>query len=310
MSTPSDADVAALDDAAPARATPALAATRPFYWSVRRELWENRSVFLAPLGAAAVFLLGYTIGLITLPQRIERIAALEAGQRGAVMAPYSTAAALIMFTSFVVGAIYALDALNGERRDRSILFWKSLPVSDLTTVLAKAAVPTIVLPVLAMAVVAGTQVVMLLQSTFVLTLTGVGAGIVWRELPFVQMPLIQVYGLTVHALWFAPLYAWMILVSAWARRLAIVWAVLPGVAIAAFEHVAFGTSAFPRLLGYRITGAMREAFTSEASGGHVTLLTQLDPVRFLTSAGLWLGLLFAAVFLAAATRLRRRGGPI
>jgi ABC-2 type transport system permease protein len=278
---------------------------------VRRELWENRSVFLAPLGAAGVFLLGYTIGLVTLPQRVERIAALEAArQRGAVMAPYSTAAALIMFTSFVVGAVYALDALHGERRDRSILFWKSLPVSDLTTVLAKAAVPMAVLPALAMAIVAGTQVVMLLQGTFVLTLTGVGAGLVWRELPFLQMPLIQVYGLTVHALWFAPLYAWMILVSAWARRLAIAWAVLPAVAIGAFEHVAFGTSFFARLLGYRVTGAMQEAFASEASGGHVTLLSQLDPIRFLTSAGLWLGLLFAGVFLAAATRLRRRAGPI
>jgi ABC-2 type transport system permease protein len=309
VSTPSDADASTL--ATPVSAAPALPPTRPFYWSVRRELWENRSVFLAPLGAAAVFLLGYTISLLTLPQRIERIAALEAaGQRGAVMSPYSTAAALIMFTSFVVGAIYALDALNGERRDRSILFWKSMPVSDLTTVLAKATVPVVVLPVLAMAIAAGTQLVMLLQSTFVLTLTGVGAGIVWRELPFVQMPLIQAYGLTVHALWFAPLYAWMILVSAWARRLAIVWALLPAVAIGAFEHVAFGTSFFPRLVAYRLSGAMQEAFTAEASGGHVTLLSQLDPIRFLTSAGLWLGLLFAAVFLAVATRLRRRGGPI
>ena len=209
-----------------------------------------------------------------------------------------------------MGAIYALDALNGERRDRSILFWKSLPVSDLTTVLAKAAVPMVVLPGLAMAIVAATQAVMLLQSSFVLTLTGVGAGIVWRELPFVQMPLIQVYGLTVHALWFAPLYAWMILVSAWARRLAIVWAVLPAVVIGAFEHVAFGTSFVGRLLGYRITGAMQTAFTPEARGGHVTLLSQLDPIGFLTSAGLWLGLAFAAIFLAAATRLRRRSGPI
>jgi ABC-2 type transport system permease protein len=293
---------------------PAAAATdtptRPFYWSVRRELWENRSVHLAPLAAAAVFLLGYTISLVTLPHRMRGIAALEAArQRGAVMAPYSTVAALVMFTAFVVGAFYALEALQGERRDRSILFWKSLPVSDLTTVLSKAAIPMVVLPVLAMAIVAGAQAAMLALATLVL-LIGENAALLWRELPFVQMPIIQAYGLTVHALWFAPLYAWMILVSAWARRMAALWAVLPAVVVAVFEHVAFGTSYFAALLGYRVTGAMREAFTSEASGGHVTLLTQLDPVRFLTSAGLWLGLLFAALFLAAATRLRRQRGPI
>ena len=295
---------------APAAAS-AAPPTRPFYWSVRRELWENRSVYLAPLAAAAVFLFGYTISLVTLPHRMRGIAALEAAkQRGAVMAPYSTVAALVMFTAFVVGAVYALDALHGERRDRSILFWKSLPVSDLTTVLSKAAIPLMVLPLLAMALVAGVQAAMLLMGTFVLLVSGAGAATVWRELPFVQMPIIQVYGLTVHALWFAPLYAWMILVSAWARRTVALWAVLPAVVVAAFEHVAFGTSYFAGLLGYRVTGAMREAFTAEASGGHVTLLTQLDPLRFLTSAGLWLGLLFAALFLAAAIRLRRQRGPI
>ena len=51
-----------------------------------------------------------------------------------------------MFTTFIVGVFYCLDALHGERRDRSILFWKSLPVSDLTTVLSKASIPLVVLP--------------------------------------------------------------------------------------------------------------------------------------------------------------------
>ena len=46
-----------------------------------------------------------------------------------------------MLTAMVVGLFYCLDALNGERRDRSILFWKSLPVSDTTAVLAKASIP-------------------------------------------------------------------------------------------------------------------------------------------------------------------------
>ncbi len=62
--------------------------------------------------------------------------------------PYTFAAGCIMATAFIVGVFYCLDALHGERRDRSILFWKSLPVSDLTTVLSKASIPLVVLPLL------------------------------------------------------------------------------------------------------------------------------------------------------------------
>ena len=57
-----------------------------------------------------------------------------------------------MGTAFIVGIFYSLDALHGERRDRSILFWKSMPVSDLTTVLSKASIPLVVLPLLSFAI--------------------------------------------------------------------------------------------------------------------------------------------------------------
>ena len=71
---------------------------------------------------------------------------------------------LIMATAFYRGIFYSLEALHGERRDRSILFWKSLPVSDLTTVLAKASIPLVVLPLLVFAITAALQFVMLLLS--------------------------------------------------------------------------------------------------------------------------------------------------
>ena len=71
--------------------------------------------------------------------------------------PYSHAAMLLMVTAFIVGVFYCLDALHGERRDRSILFWKSLPVSDLTTVLSKASIPLVVLPLLVFAITVATQ---------------------------------------------------------------------------------------------------------------------------------------------------------
>jgi ABC-2 type transport system permease protein len=115
----------------------------------------------------------------------------------------------------------------------------------------------------------------------------------------------------VHALWYAPLYGWLMLVSAWARRTPFLWAVLPPLALGAFERIAFQTTYFGALMKHRVTGAMVNASDLEPGNkGDITRLSQLDPLGFLSSPGLWIGLAAAAAFLAAAARLRRRGEPI
>ncbi len=112
-------------------ASAALSPTRPIYWSIRRELWESRSIYIAPLCVAAVFLFGFLISTISLPGKMRSLSALDpAHQRQAIAMPYDMAAGLLMLTAMLVGAFYCLDALHGERRNRSILFWKSLPVSE------------------------------------------------------------------------------------------------------------------------------------------------------------------------------------
>src|SRR6266704_6630884 len=98
--------------------------------------------------------------------------------------PYELAAALIMGTAFIVGIFYSLDALYGERRDRSILFWKSLPVSDLTTVLAKLTVPLFVLPLLSFAITVVTQLIMLLVSSAILLGSGLKIATLWTQVSF------------------------------------------------------------------------------------------------------------------------------
>ena len=119
------------------------------------------------------------------------------------------------------------------------------------------------------------------------------------------------YGLGVHVLWHAPIYAWFLLISAWARRTPFLWAVLPPLALVAGEHIAFRTSYFGAFLRYRWGGAMKEAFVFEGGKmGNISRLSQLDLLGFLTTPGLWTGLIAAAAFLVAAARLRRRGEPI
>src|SRR6266404_7954548 len=126
--------------------------TRPFYWSVRREVWENRSLYIVPLIVAAVEVFGFAISTIGLAERRRGVLLLDpAHQRAAIEQPYDLVAIMMIFIVFIVGVFYCLDALYGERRDRSILFWKSLPVSDLTTVLSKVTIPLVVLPLIAFA---------------------------------------------------------------------------------------------------------------------------------------------------------------
>src|SRR6267142_4893484 len=192
--------------------------TQPFSWSVRRELWENRSIYVAPLIVAAVVLFGSFVGSFHLAGR-RRLAMLldPAHRRAAIELPYDIAAMIIILTAFVIGVFYCLVALHGERRDRSILFWKSLPVSDLTTVLSKASIPLVVLPLVTFAITAATQVVMLLQTSVVLLTSGL-AGTTWTRFNLLEQSLILLYSLVALALWHAPFYGWLLLVSGWARR--------------------------------------------------------------------------------------------
>jgi ABC-2 type transport system permease protein len=295
---------------APAALPPA---TRPLYWSIRRELWENRSVYLAPLAVAALVLFAMSIhGTIRLPQRVRAAAASDGGgPRIKAVTPYAVAPAPIMFTTILVGMFYCLDALYGERRDRSILFWKSLPVSDRTAVLAKAAVPFVILPAIGFVLSVATMSVLMALGSVVLVVNGLRPTALWAEVGVVSEPLIMLYGLAVHVLWHAPIYAWLLLISAWARRTPFLWAVLPPLAVVAAEHVAFRTAYFGAFLHYRLGGAMREAFILK--GGkmeNINRLSQLDALGFLATPGLWIGLIAAALFLAAAVRMRRNREPI
>jgi ABC-2 type transport system permease protein len=296
-------------------ALPGGTPTRPLFWSVWREVWENHSIYIAPLITAGVVLLGAVIGASGLPHRRRNALLLDPTHaRAAIEMPYDIVAMMIMFTAFIVGVFYCLDALHGERRDRSILFWKSLPVSDLTTVLSKAIVPLAILPLLTFAITVVTQFIMLLISTVALVPSGL-AGTTWRLLPFFQMSVILLYGLVTMTLWQAPVFGWLLLVSGWARRATFLWAVLPWLAVCMVEAIAFQSSHFAAMLGRRLTGSFEAAFVvvNQPHGDHVPVvdrLTQLAPLKFLTSPGLWIGLVIAAAFIAAAVRLRRYRGPL
>ncbi len=288
----------------------ASAVTRLLYWSIRRELWENRSIYIAPLAVAGLFLFGFLVSLRHLPGKMRELTGTDPmHQHHLVEQPYEFAALLLMGTYLVVAVFYCLDALYGERRDRSILFWKSLPVSDVTAVLAKATVPIVILPIVTFAITLATQWIMLLLSNVVLLGNGVSAAKLWA-LPWFQMSLMLFFHLVAfHGLYYAPFYGWLMLVSSWARRAPILWASLPPLVIVFVEKIAFNTAHFLGLLHSRFMGttdAIRYPIAGDATMDPVSLMSV---GKFLIDTGLWVGLIVAAAFFAAAVRLRRYQGP-
>lgn len=285
--------------------------TRPLLWSVRRELWENRSIIIAPVCVASVILFGFFVSLAGLAERRRALmTAVAARQRALIEEPYDIAAFLILVTALLVAFFYCLDALNGERRDRSVLFWKSLPVSDLTTVLSKLSIPLVVLPLFIFPVIVVVQIIMKLVIAAVLAAHGMSAAAPWSP-PLLEMTVGLLYVLIVSALWYAPIYGWLLMISGWARRATFLWAVLPPIGVAIFERIAFHTQYFAKFIGYRVVGWFTRAVEPMPRGmvsEHP--LANLTPGRFLATPGLWLGLLVAAAFIAVAVRLRRNEDPI
>jgi len=287
---------------------PAAAARRTYLWSVRRELWENRSIWIAPLVVVGVILVGFAFSLVGFVARFQHTQTLPLPKQAAAHAEiYDFATLAVILASMVVAVFYCLGALQGERRDRSILFWKSLPVSDLTTVLAKATIPLVVIPAVAYLLVIALRLVMLVVGAAVLAANGVDPAPLWPAVTPVTTPVLLLYAMATISLWYAPIYAWLLLVSAWARRMAFLWAFGPPFVLLLFDRIAFHGLLFHPLLKYRLTGGVEAAFTPQS---HTPMsLADVDPLRFLASPGLWFGLIFAAGFLAAAVWLRRRRAP-
>ena len=273
-------------------------------WSVWRELWENHSIYIAPLVVAGIILFGSIVSASHLPERRHNAMLLDpAHRRAAIEMPYDIAAMMIIFTAFIVGI--SIVSTRSRRTSRAQYpFRKSLPVSDLTTVLSKVIIPLVVLLV-SFAIIVVTQFVMMLISTVALLPAALPQRL--GQLNLIRQSLILLYGLAAIALWHAPIYGWALLVSGWARRATFLWAVLPLLAIGFFEKITFNTSYFASMLKDRVIGFAPQAFAFNA---HTVGSAALTPGKYLGTPALWIGLVFAVGFVAAAARLRRYSGPL
>ena len=208
---------------------------------------------------------------------------------------------LFLLIMFVLSINYLLGCLYQDRKDRSILFWKSLPVSEWQEVLCKLAVPTLLVPLIFFAVSMVTQLFsVLLAMLMVWRMDGDAMATVLGNVEFIPLFLNQMGGMVVWALWMVPAYAWFILASAAARRSPFMLAFSIPIGLAFIEWVFLGTEwtlfAISNHMPHMIDG------NDAASLG----LYIYGPVwASLDYLGMILGLGFTAAAVSAAVWLRK-----
>jgi ABC-2 type transport system permease protein len=291
-----------------------------FLWLVRREVWEHKAIWVAPAIVIGCLMLLVLTGNVHLGPIGEFggdgpfAGASREVQVKLLVIVYAGLALVMDMVLGIVAFFYALDSLYSDRRDRSVLFWKSLPLSDAETVLSKFAVAAILIPLVALAASLVAQLVVAAGGSARIALAGGAGGALWQPEALVGGFGVAFLWCVTAILWYAPIVGYLMLASAWAPRGPFLWAVLPPVGLWVGEQVVVGSEHVgdfiaDRLFGlYSLLGARPEEGL-EAAGGDMARISQVDLVaglrEFYASPDLWLGVVAAALLLAGAMWVRR-----
>jgi len=282
-----------------------------YNWLIRREFWENRAIWMMPAVIGAVMILVALFGQVnqvSIPLQLPSqtigggFLLAVAGTFFAVMSIYST--------------WYLLDCLYADRKDRSVLFWKSLPISDTMTVLSKLATAMLVIPAVYFAAADLTSLMMaFIVSVRASSLFG---GALWHADLWLQLQAFWLYLIVTAAIWYLPVCGYLLLISAWAKRAVTLWSILPPIAAIIAERWFFGTHVIAHVIEARLLGLPGAAFNTKL-GSWTTTIVQHDAVR--TPADIWsfldlggflanpetlIGVLAGVVLIIGAVQLRKR----
>ena len=293
---------------------------------VRREVWEHRSIWVTPAAVALV------VTLLTIASFVAASGFGEAKDMAIILASNVSdterRAALIAFligntivflmAMWFLMIFYSLDALNAERKDKSILFWRSLPITDAETVVSKLITAMILIPLVTFVAVAVSQLVNLILMSIWISIEGGSPGhLIWGSLPLFDTWLATLIVLMAIPFWISPLLGWFLFVSAWTKRSPFLTAFLPIAVLPILEYVVFRTSMLGDAIVNRFSMKTMPLFDLDvfrffddhkfrtAVEEGVSLLKLLDPAKFVVSLDLWLGLVVCGLFVTAAIYVRR-----
>jgi ABC-2 type transport system permease protein len=293
---------------------------------LRRELWEHRSIFVVP-GVVALFVaLSSLLGQVTISD-LEHV---DLGIIGATNMPENARGVLINLVLFTISnffgiamwflmVFYTLDSLYAERKDRSILFWRSIPVTDFETVLSKLLTAIVVIPLVTFAIAILTHLVVLGSlSVWVGDRGGSPANLIWSAAPLLDAWSATLVMALAVPLWLSPFIGWFLFVSAFTKRSPLLIAALPVFLLPLFEQIFFRSSLFadaffvrtvqmPLFAGVDRLKALADqgADLESLAEADLRLVNLMDLGGFLADPRLWLGIVVCALFTAAAVYVRR-----
>jgi ABC-2 type transport system permease protein len=280
-------------------------------WLVRREIWENRAIWMIPLVIGGCMLLVALFGRVDLMTAAPEVPSRAVGQI------FLVAVGATFFTVMSVYATwYLLDCLYADRKDRSVLFWKSMPISDAMTVMSKLATALIVIPVLYF--VAADLTTLMMAFIISVRAHAVVGGALWHADLWLQLQVLWLYMIAATAIWFLPIAGYLLVVSAWATRAVMLWSILPPIALIIGERWFFGTHVIAHQIGVRLVSLPAVAFNGKLGSwvttvvDHDTIRTPasiwgfLDPVGFVSNPQTLIGAALGVGLIACAIQLRTR----
>jgi ABC-2 type transport system permease protein len=285
---------------------------KTYSWLIRREFWEFRATWLIPAVVGAVLLISALFGRIDMTAFDSHLAALNLGTI------YLLGLAVLFYAVMsIYSSWYLMDCLYNDRRDRSILFWKSLPVSDSQTVLSKLLMGLAVIPLVFMVAADLTSLLM----AFVISIRArTFSGVLWNPQTWFQVQVLWLYVIATTAIWYLPIAGWLMLVSAWAKRAVMLWTLLPPLVLYLIEKWFLNTHVVQNVLGQRLVGYAAVAYhgneqwindnMSDAATGPVSVWRFINPAGFFSSLEVWIGLAVGVAMIVGTIQLRMRRSEI
>jgi len=293
---------------------------------LQREVWEHRSIYVAPIVIAILL----TLASLTSQVTVGGMEHVDLGIVGASNMPENARAAVLsgvmiglsttfIFAMWILTIFYALDSLYAERKDRSILFWRSIPSTDFETVLSKLLTAMVVIPLVFFVMIAVTHLAVLLFTSIWVSARGAsGMHLVWGAAPLFDNWTATLVLMLALPLWLSPFIGWFLFVSAFTKRSPFLTAFLPIVVLPLLEKMIFDSAVFAEAVFVRSIKmplfldleTMERLFEdadhlSDLANADLSLLGLMDLGGFLANPGLWLGLVVCGLFAAAAIYVRR-----
>jgi len=292
---------------------------------IKRELWEHRSIYVTPAAIAVIVTLGVLAMLMMASGFAKELdlaifgaqnIAGDAERKAALTGFFVGTSWVFLVALMFLTVFYSLDSLYAERKDKSILFWRSMPATDAETVISKLLTAAVVIPAITAVGIWVTHLVNLIVTSLWVSAKGGDAGmLIWGSVSLFDNWATALIVVIASGLWMSPFIAWFLFVSTWAKRMPILMAFMPPIVLGLLEWIVFRTKYFLTTVGER--GDMTPLFHSMSlerffeeeqwrnGAENISLLEHLDLVGFVSDPGFWSGLLVCGILTTAAIYVRR-----